>query len=55
MDNNELLSELLGINKLRVIETEIINADEIKFEVESVEEAAMWCCRIERKQLLENG
>jgi transposase len=41
MDNNELLSELLGIEKLRVIGSEIVNAEEIKFEVENIDEAAI--------------
>ena len=41
MENNELLNELLGINKLRVIGSEIVNVEEIKFEVESIEEAAI--------------
>jgi transposase len=41
MDNNELLSEVLGIHKLRVIDSEIVSAEQIKFEVESVEEAAI--------------
>jgi len=41
MDNNELLSEVLGIPKLRVIDSEILNGEQIKFEVESLEEAAI--------------
>jgi transposase len=41
MNSDEFLSELLGIDKLRVTRTEISGAEQIKLFVESIEEAGI--------------
>jgi len=41
MDNHDFLSELLGIDKLRVTYTKISGAEQIKLFVESIEEVAV--------------